>query len=119
MTTEDKGPLFVVRHSSFVIAWSLMPRKHSNSSLSLPTGLPSDYKTDERILAPIPGLVTQVFVKAGDKVKPGDPLLVIEAMKMRNLIRSAHELTVAAVNVKVGEVVKAGRLLIDFEGRRR
>jgi len=91
-----------------------MPRKQSNPSLSLPTGLPSDYKTDERILAPIPGVVTQIFVKAGDKVKPGDPLLVIEAMKMRNLIRSGHGLSVAAVYVEAGQAVSAGDLLIGF-----
>jgi biotin carboxyl carrier protein len=91
-----------------------MPRKQSNSLISFSTGLPSDYKTDERILAPIPGMVTQVFVKAGDRVKPGDSLLIIEAMKMRNLIRSGHALTVAAVHVEAGRVVKAEDVLIGF-----
>ncbi|KAF0106977.1 MAG: propionyl-CoA carboxylase alpha chain [Anaerolineaceae bacterium] len=106
--------MFVVRHSSFVFTWSLMSREQSNLPPSLPTGLPSDYKTDERILAPIPGVVTKVFVKAGEQVKAGDPLLVIEAMKMRNTIRSAHALTVAAVNVKENDVVKAGQMLVEF-----
>jgi biotin carboxyl carrier protein len=78
------------------------------------TGLPSDYKTDERILAPIPGAVTQVFVKAGQQVKAGDPLLVIEAMKMRNTIRSAHEVMVAEVYIEARQVIKAGDLLIEF-----
>lgn len=89
-------------------------RKGTNFS----TGLPSDYKTDERILAPIPGVVTEVFVKAGEKVQAGDLLLVIEAMKMRNLIRSAHKATVAAVRVRVNEVVNAGQVLIEFEAGR-
>ena len=95
-----------------------MPRKQSNSSLSLPTGLPSDYKTDERILAPIPGVVTQVFVKVGDKIKPGDPLLVIEAMKMRNLIRSGHALSVAVVSVEKGDLVNTGQLLMRFDPKK-
>jgi 3-methylcrotonyl-CoA carboxylase alpha subunit len=92
-----------------------MHKGNTKSAAPFSTGLPSDYKTDERILAPIPGVVTQVFVKAGDKVRPGNPLLVIEAMKMRNTIRSAHELTVAAVNVKEGDVVKTEKLLVEFE----
>jgi biotin carboxyl carrier protein len=86
----------------------------SEKAAALSTGLPSDYKADERILAPIPGVVTQVFVKAGQQVKAGDPLLVIEAMKMRNTIRSAHARTVAAVNVKEKDVVKAGQMLVEF-----
>jgi biotin carboxyl carrier protein len=90
-----------------------MPTKTTQSAIS--TGLPSDYKTDERILAPIPGVVTQVFVKAGQQVKAGDPLLVIEAMKMRNTIRSAHDLTVAEVKVKEKDVVKAGQMLLIFD----
>jgi biotin carboxyl carrier protein len=82
--------------------------------VNLPTGLPSDYKSDERILAPIPGVVTQVFVKTSQQVQPGDPLLVIEAMKMKNTLRSGHDLTVAAVHVRAGEAIKAGKLLVEF-----
>lgn len=95
-----------------------MPRKSTRSpKLAFSTGLPSDYKADERILAPIPGIVTKVYVKAGELVKAGDLLLVIEAMKMRNTFRSAHDLKVSAVNIKEGKPVKAGELLVKFEGR--
>ena len=81
---------------------------------NLSTGLPSDYKADERILAPIPGLVTQVFIKVGDKLKPGDPLLIIEAMKMHNMIRSGYAVTIASVHTTSGQIVKAGDLLVKF-----
>ena len=79
------------------------------------TGLPSDYHSEQRILAPIPGLVTKVYVKKGEVVRPGDPLLVIEAMKMRNLIRSGHDLVVASVHVTRDQAVKAGDLLLEFK----
>ncbi len=95
-----------------VVAKSVAPRQDT-----LPTGLPSDYKSHERILAPIPGVITGIFVKPGDRVRPGDALLVIEAMKMKNTLRSGHELTVAAVHVKPGESIKAGKLLVEFERR--
>ena len=83
----------------------------------LPTGLPSDYKSDERILAPIPGVVTQVFVAVGQHVAPGEALLVIEAMKMKNTLRSGHDLDVKAVHVHPGETIQAGRLLVEFDGK--
>ena len=78
------------------------------------TGLPSDYKSDERILAPIPGIVTQVFITAGQRVRPGDPLLVIEAMKMKNTLRAGHNQNVAAMHVQAGESIRAGKLLVEF-----
>lgn len=78
------------------------------------TGLPADYKSDERILSPIPGLVTQVFIKIGDRLHPGDPILVIEAMKMRNMLRSGHEVTVSALHVEPGKIVQAGDILVEF-----
>jgi biotin carboxyl carrier protein len=93
-----------------------MPKKSTQpTKITIPAGLPSDYKANERILVPIPGVVTKVYVKAGEQVKTGDPLLVIEAMKMRNTFRSAHDLTVAEVLVKVNDVVKAGQMLVRFD----
>ena len=86
---------------------------------TIPTGLPSDYKSDERILAPIPGVVMQIFVEVGQRVAPGEPLLVIEAMKMKNTLRSGHALTVAGVHVRAGETIPAGKLLVEFERKGR
>jgi biotin carboxyl carrier protein len=85
------------------------------STYKIPTGLPSDYQSDQRILAPIPGIVKQVFVRAGERVAAGDPLLVIEAMKMKNTLRSGHDLVIAAVHIRAGEVIKAGQVLIEFQ----
>jgi 3-methylcrotonyl-CoA carboxylase alpha subunit len=87
----------------------------SGIAVRLPTGLPSDYQADQRILSPIPGIVKQVFVRTGDRVAAGDPLLVIEAMKMKNTLRSGHNLVVAAVHIGTGELVKAGQVLIEFQ----
>jgi biotin carboxyl carrier protein len=78
------------------------------------SGLPSDYKANERILAPIPGVVTKVYVKVGEQVEVGDPLLIIEAMKMRNTICSAYRVKVAGVKVVEKDTVKAGQVLVEF-----
>jgi biotin carboxyl carrier protein len=69
----------------------------------------------KKIRCVIPGIVYAVHVHAGKKVRPDDPLMVVEAMKMQNEIRSAGEATVRAVNVRQGQMVTKGEVLIEFE----
>jgi biotin carboxyl carrier protein len=67
-----------------------------------------------RIKAPMPGLVIDLKVKAGDVVRPGDQLLILEAMKMENIIKSPMEGTIKIVPVRKGESVEKGQVLIEF-----
>ena len=64
--------------------------------------------------APLPGTVIEVFVKAGDKVEAGQVNLVIEAMKMKNSIRSVYSGTVGEVFVSTGQSVAHKQALIKF-----
>ena len=64
--------------------------------------------------APLPGTVIEVFVKAGDKVEAGQVILVIEAMKMKNSIRSVYSGTVGEVFVSTGQSVAHKQELIKF-----
>ena len=66
--------------------------------------------------APMPGKVLQVLVKPGDNVEEGSPLLVLEAMKMENVIKSSMSGTVQAVPAGEGQAVEKGALLVGFEG---
>lgn len=66
------------------------------------------------VAAPLPGTVAEIFVKAGDKVEAGQVLLVIEAMKMKNSIRSMWSGTIGAVSVSVGQTVVHKQALIVF-----
>ena len=63
---------------------------------------------DEEIRAPMPGRVVQVAVAAGDRVAPGALLLVLEAMKMQNEIRTVRGGTVLRVDVEPGRTVDGG-----------
>jgi biotin carboxyl carrier protein len=63
------------------------------------------------VAAPIPGAVLEVFVKVGDKVAAGDPILKMEAMKMENTIAAPVAGTVASVAVAKGAVVDQGQEL--------
>ena len=70
---------------------------------------------DGRVKAPIPGQIVRVFVEPGRAVEPGEPLLVLEAMKMENEILAPRAGTVAAVNVAPGRGVALGELLLEIE----
>ncbi len=74
---------------------------------------PSSKKT--KILAPIPGVILAVDVKAGDEVKVGQRLVQLEAMKMENNITSEKAGKVTAVHVAVGQKVLQDETLIEIE----
>lgn len=65
--------------------------------------------------APMPGLVLKIFVNKGDKVKKGENLLVLEAMKMENIIKSPADLKIKDIKIKPGGKVEKNEVLISFE----
>lgn len=70
---------------------------------------------DEGIRAPMPGRVVEVFVEAGDEVESGDVVLILEAMKMENELRSPGKAIVKSVNVKPGDSVAGNQLLVALD----
>lgn len=67
------------------------------------------------IKAPMPGLVLGISVEIGQEVQKGDALLVLEAMKMENVIKSVGEGIVKAIHIDQGKAVEKGQLLIEME----
>jgi biotin carboxyl carrier protein len=65
----------------------------------------------QQVVAPMPGKIVRVLVRAGDKVQVGQGLLVVEAMKMQNEIRSPKSGTVERIIAKEGQPVNAGEVL--------
>ena len=78
------------------------------------TGAPAGAAGAVSVTAPMPGNILDVKVKAGDSVKAGDTLLILEAMKMENEISAPQDGTIASVNVRKGDVVNSGDLLITM-----
>lgn len=66
------------------------------------------------VRAPMPGLIRELRVKDGDEVKAGDTLLILEAMKMENIIKAPGDAVVRSVKVTKGEGVEKNQVLIEF-----
>lgn len=71
-------------------------------------------KNISEILAPMPGLILEIKVKEGDTVAEDSPLLILEAMKMENVLTSPREGVIKNISVKVGETVDKKQLLISY-----
>ena len=70
---------------------------------------------EQRVTAPMPGRVVRVLVAPGDAVEARQPVIVVEAMKMENELRSPKAGVVKDVTVAAGSSVEAGRVLVVIE----
>jgi propionyl-CoA carboxylase alpha chain len=88
----------------------------SPETADLHARLPEKAKPDtsKLIMSPMPGLVVSVAVAAGQEVKSGEAVCIVEAMKMQNIIRAEADGVVKAVNVAGGASVAADEILIEF-----
>ena len=75
---------------------------------------PQSRNKKEHLLAPIAGLIVSVKVKEGEEVQAGQELLVIEAMKMENVIYADHATTITKINISEKETVAMDQLIIQF-----
>jgi len=70
--------------------------------------------SEKALRSPMPGRVMTVSVRAGDRVKPGDEVCVIEAMKMEQSMRVSRDGVIKEVHVHAGQQVNAGDLLVEL-----
>ena len=66
------------------------------------------------VVSPLPGVIDSIKVREGDEVKSGQELLVLEAMKMKNTIRSTRDGIVVRIYVSIGDQVPHNHVLLDF-----
>lgn len=76
---------------------------------------PSDKVSETNLEAPISGNIAEVSVSVGDKVKAGNKILILEAMKMENIIFAEKDVVIKEILVSKGENVSYGQLLVEFE----
>jgi propionyl-CoA carboxylase alpha chain len=74
----------------------------------------AEANTGKQLLCPMPGLVKAISVRAGQEVKAGEPLCIVEAMKMENVLRAERDATVATINAKEGDSLAVDAVIMEF-----
>jgi len=103
---------FVIRHRATTLHVLVLTPRSAELHQKLPPKKAAD--TSKMVLSPMPGLVVSIDVAAGQDVKTGEIVAVLEAMKMQNILRAERDGTIKAVNVKSGDSVAADEVLVEF-----
>lgn len=109
---NSKSATGAVKYKTMVVEGSeyktLFTHKHATKkTFTLPN--PKEVKSY------LPGTILEIKVKAGASVKIGDPLLVFEAMKMMNVLKSTCDGRIKAIHVKISDKIPKGTLLLEYE----
>ncbi len=78
----------------------------------MPEKLEAD--TGKTLLCPMPGLVKAILVKAGQEVKVGEPLCMVEAMKMENVLRAERDGTISKIHAREGDSLAVDAVIMEF-----
>ena len=110
---ERRGPHFILNHGGAALE-ALVLRPHvAELAARMPVKAPPDLS--RYLLSPMPGLLIKVAVEAGQEVKAGEELAVVEAMKMENILRAERDGTVAKVHAEAGASLAVDQAILEFE----
>lgn len=131
----DKNSFHIISPEGQSYEVSLQPKKHQNKSFILEIngiskevnikddldmlvasmGMNAINTSEEKdLIAPMPGVILDIKVQEGDQVEEGDELVVLEAMKMENVLKSKISGTIEKVYLKAGEAVDKNALILQF-----
>ena len=110
---ERRGVAYGLVHAGVQTdVWVLTPRQAELRALMHELAAPD---LSRYLLSPMPGLLASLAVGEGDRVKAGEELAVIEAMKMENVLRAENDGTVKAVLATPGESLAVDQPILEFE----
>jgi len=102
-----------LEHAGFRATAALLPRHLSRLAELMPEKVTEDLS--KYLLCPMPGLVVHLHVGKGDTVEPGQPLGVVEAMKMENVLLAEKKGTVINIPVSVGDSLQVDDIIMEFQ----
>jgi propionyl-CoA carboxylase alpha chain len=113
MQFDRHGLKYRLTHVGRQVDVMVLPRRAAELQGLMPVKVAADLSNF--LLAPMPGLLTEVSVSIGQEVKAGDKLAVIEAMKMENVLRAERDGTVGEVLAKAGESLAVDQAIVKFK----
>jgi propionyl-CoA carboxylase alpha chain len=110
---ERRGLQYRLTHLGTQVDVQVLPRRAAELLRLMPKKAPPD--RSRVLLSPMPGLLAEVSVKPGQEVKAGERLVVIEAMKMQNVIVAERDATIGEVLAKAGDSLAVDQPVIAFK----
>jgi propionyl-CoA carboxylase alpha chain len=112
LQVERRGFKYRLFHWGSQADIMVLSRRAADLQAKMPVKPPPDLS--KYLLSPMPGLLTQILVKAGDEIKAGEPLAVVEAMKMENVLRAERDGVISAVRAEAGDSLVVDQPIIEF-----
>ncbi len=103
---------FALSHAGIEIVATVYTEREAALAALMPVKAAGD--SGKKLLCPMPGLVVSIAVAAGQEVKAGEPLAVVEAMKMENLLRAERDATIKTVHAKPGDSLQVDAVILEF-----
>jgi propionyl-CoA carboxylase alpha subunit len=107
------GRAFRLAHRGVIRRGQVLTARAAELLRMMPEKAAAD--TSRMVLSPMPGLLTQVVVDEGQEVKAGEALVVVEAMKMENVLRAERDGKVAKLCAKPGDSLAVDQVILEFE----
>ena len=102
-----------LQHAGAAAEARVFTRREAELAALMPDKETAD--SGKQLLCPMPGLVKQILVEEGQEVKSGEPLAIVEAMKMENVLRAERDGTVSKIEAKEGDSLAVDEVIMEFE----
>lgn len=103
---------FLLAHAGAVAEARVYTKREAELAALMPEKLEAD--SGKKLLCPMPGLVKSILVKAGQEVKLGEPLCMVEAMKMENVLRAERDGTISKIHAREGDSLAVDAVIMEF-----
>ena len=111
--TDRNGTQWDLSHAGVATHVTVLSERADTLLARMPYKAPPD--TSNLLLSPMPGMVVDIMVDVGDDVKAGQPLAIIDAMKMENVLRAGRDARVAEVHVSKGDSLAVDQMILKFD----
>jgi propionyl-CoA carboxylase alpha chain len=107
------GAVFRIMHRGVVRRAQVLSPRAAELSALMPKKKAAD--TSRLLLSPMPGLLSAIVVNPGQEVKAGEPLAIVEAMKMENVLAAERDGRIAKIRAKAGDSLSVDQVILEFE----
>ncbi len=110
---KRNGPKFTINHKGALNQIVVLSKRHAELNKIMIPRLEED--NSKYLMAPMPGLLVSILVKENEEIEENQPLAVVEAMKMENIIKSEKKTKVKKINCKEGDSLEVDQIILEFE----